>query len=441
MKNLSEIRKIIYGCISTLAVIQILLGIFWIIFNFSGLQNFRETKELLEIAESMVTDEYTGILYPLLIKGALFLEKIFSVPYYCCLYAAQLILGFTAIYKVLDHFPRRTWITFAVMTIPVVCQFYLAVLPQSMAVSALLLCFYYCGRDSRLKGAVCWLAAGLLIPEYFFFGAVLFVGQTIAGAVSKKEKRRKILTEGITGILLVCISAGTIGSLTVQCHSRGRMARTPAAMALHRTVWPDFATYQYFWNSLVQEAVSEDDLIETARNPDKVYSLFGIKMEEAYGVKEVQATYWQMAETALRVGTKEIIGGILNDFLEYSIPPAALGANLKGIGVSFSGWNYGRMAERAPMLTRWYVIYSSNAFLPVLLLVLLYWLSGEKRKEGVKEIRLRSVWLAAVSLLFVLWYTFSASGMQDYKNVVFVSVSWGICMAHLSAGHTESKET
>ena len=89
-KNAAEItaRVAILG-IST----QILLGIFWILFSFSSYREYGESMLLLKARESLICDEWQGILYVLLMKASAALAGLFGMPWYCPLYAVQLLLA------------------------------------------------------------------------------------------------------------------------------------------------------------------------------------------------------------------------------------------------------------------------------------------------------------------------------------------------------------
>lgn len=48
--------------------IQIVLGLVWLILNFPASWEYPESRELFKAAESWQLDEYTGVLYPLLLR-------------------------------------------------------------------------------------------------------------------------------------------------------------------------------------------------------------------------------------------------------------------------------------------------------------------------------------------------------------------------------------
>lgn len=427
-----HVRGVVEKGVLILMALQILSGLLWAAGNLWSLQGFAETRELLEISDTLVTDEYVGILYPCLIRCARLLALAVPVPYYVFLYLLQWGAGFAVLLRILGPIPRRAFCALWVMTIPVVNQFYLAVLPQSLAASLLLLCLYECRKGERVRGAVWGSLAGLLVPEYFLFAFGIYIVEWVCSVLRGRKGSgwQNAFWKGLAPLLAACLLCGAVTVTAVEPYSRGRMARTPAAMALHRMVWPNFSSNQYFWYGLITDVFQQDALEEISRDPEKVARVFGYGMEEVYGKKEAQRIYWDMAGVTFRMRTREIVGNMINDFTLYALQPFVLSGNLEGEGVSYSGWNYGRMAENTPGLTRWYVSFAGNLLLPVGLLCLFWRLAGGRRKgtKGTEAGKLFPLLRRGAVLSFALavWYTMSASGMQDYKNAIPISICWGI---------------
>lgn len=460
-KGLQEFQTIIYRILSLFTVFQIGFGILWALCNMGSVQGFSETKELLEISETLVTDEYVGILYPVIIRLLRAVEGILPVPYYCFLYVMQLGAGYFAVYRLLKelHCPHVGRSALWIMTIPTVLQLHMAVLPQSLAASFLILCLVGCVRKEWIRGGIYGLLCGLLIPEYLLFAGILYLLNLIRGFLCR-DCRKAASGKGLVCFILVCLTVAVVTSASCQTYSRGRMARTPAAMALQRLVWPHYSTNSYFWNVYVTDLFDEEDLWNLAQDPELPVREFGPAIEQAYGLKQAQTIYWYMAQVTFQMRTKEILFDILNDLILYSIPTAVLPRNLEGLGVSYSGWNYGRMAQRAPVLTRFYVLYAGNVTGIMLLLILLKKLAErleackrtvrEKKKRPMGKLtmgkltmgKLTAVEYLLLCILQILWYTMSASGMQDYRNVILVSIGWGILIAMgVSGGKKLYKES
>lgn len=426
----TEGRKIAYRVIVILAAVQIGLGVIWAVLNLGRVPCFQETRELLEISSTFVTDEYVGILYPVLIRIASMTESLLHIPYQYFLYLLQLGLGYYAIKRLLQDFkcPKTKLAVLWVMTIPIVLQLFLAVLPQALAVSALLLCISSCSRKEWIPGAAYWLLCGLLIPEYLWFAGFVWLLYFVIEALKKRVGRRTLL-QGVVCIAAVCVISVAVNSAVREDYSRGRMLRTPVSMALSRVVWPHFYTNSYFWHGDVHALFDEDGLNELAQNPEYSVTMFGAAMEQTYGQEWAQVIYRNMTSVSWKIRTREILSDIANDLVGYTFPMPYLLRNLEGEGVSFAGWNYGQMSEKAPVLTSLYVqgcgrIFGLLAGIALLLLAR----KVLRRKPHTADRKLAAA-LGTVCVLQVLWYTASMSGSLDYRNVMTVCVGWGILAA------------
>ena len=113
--------------------VQILLGILWIVGNIMKVPSFQESVELFQMSSNLLLDEYTGILYPLLIKGIQFATNRTPIPTCTVLYILQLGLAYMVYEQVLakvifakHHNSKiRKQIRFFagyVLTIPVILQ-------------------------------------------------------------------------------------------------------------------------------------------------------------------------------------------------------------------------------------------------------------------------------------------------------------------------------
>ena len=86
------------------------------------------------------------------------------------------------------------------------------------------------------------------------------------------------------------------------------------------------------------------------------------------------------------------------------------------------GWNYGRMQEQAPILTKYYVKCSFagwNVMCGAVLLLVLNMVYRKRIKLSGGAV------IVGISILFMaFWYTMQGVGVQDYKNVMLISFLW-----------------
>lgn len=450
MKIKEIVQSVLYRSIQILMLVQILLGILWMVGNFGAFQDFPETRELCEIGETFVTDEYVGILYPCIVSLTRGMSRLIPVPYYCLIYLLQLGFCFGVLWKLTEGMSQRIWCILWIMTMPAVAQLNLAVLPQAPAAFMLLLCFLYSFGGDWGKGAVCWLLGGLLLPENFLLGGGVYLISLLIrmarerrfdnGNAEKRETGKRNALRGVLFALVVCILGGAAASAFFEVHSRGRMARTPASMAMYRCVWPYFSFYQFFWGEEIKDVFTEEDLVAISQNQEKVLEEFGPKIEETYGMKKAQSIYWEMSGVSLRIGAGRIVKETAADLFSYVFSPFVVVWNLRGVGVSFSGWNYNIMLRNTPTLTKYYVHYSGSALAVLLFLILANCLLNGRKKGSVAWKKgVNTVGFGVLAVAAALWYTLTAAGMQDYKNVILIHAFWGFVVFWILICYTHKK--
>ena len=435
-------RKIAYRIVILLAMVQIGAGILWVICNLGRVPEFTGTRELLEISRTLVTDEYVGIIYPFLIRMTMWAESVLKIPYHYYLYFLQLAVGYYALKRLLlsVHCPKARWVVLWIMTLPTVLQLYLAVRPQALAVSMLLLCLCNLQEAKWIRGGVFWCLAGLLIPEYFWFAGGGYLCCLLFYAW-KKQLGKKAWLRSLLCMAAVCLATSAVHAVTVEDHSRGRMIRTPLSMMLNRIVWPHYGTNSYFWHSDVHALFDEEGLKKLAQNPDNSVTTFGATMEQTYEYEWVETIYKYMILFTWDMRTKEIVGDIVNDLWGYGMPLTAFIRNLEGEGVSFAAWYYAQMSRECPVLTKWYVHICGRIFalfMFIALALLIYKIMG--RKKITSEGGLAAA-LGIVCILQIVWYTMSMSGSLDYTNVMLVSMGWGILAANQILSALVEKDT
>jgi len=450
--------------------IQILLGIFWMAANFTGFQEFGDSYHYISISESFLSDEYTGILYPLIIRIVREIGRILPLPWYCLLYLLQFLLAGYSGYQFLkrcglfqdnrESLFFRIWATAAVITVPALMQCHLALLPDSFVLSLLLLMLseplfaaaagtkaeINAGTGAGTKvGAtadrreihwakimVCYILAALLVPDYLCLAGLPILVMVCCYTIRQWQQNKK--KSGRTVLLFlvsVCLII-TVNHLTQVEGSYGRVRKSFAITLVSRFAWPNFAVNYSAWPQEIHEIISYEEAEDASRFADGADILFGRKVEAAVGIKEAERLYYQMAKAALDVRTKDIVYKITLDAVSYTVSPFMLARQLAGGGYdSYSGRNYEIMKDHTPGLTKYYVYYGSRWFAAgsiLALLTLIYRKFMEKAQNtGIVKIKgKRYILIAAVGI--ILFYTMSGGGIMDYKNSIFVTLLWYIWM-------------
>lgn len=446
----NHVKKIIYGLCFLLMGVQIVAGLLWLCGNLTAVQEFAETAELLEISKTWVLDEYVGIAYPICIWMVRIPALLYVLQVAAAFGAGVYFLNRNGVMERITQMSGKWTVYYGaayLVTVPMMLQCHMAVLPFSFAYSVFLVLLADCiqlfwSREPmamRKVAKICgmWLLGALFMPDYGWLGGIpvllAFFG-CIRGVVAGKSGN---LGKAVASLLLafgvtVSAIAGT-ACVTQTPGSRGRIQKSFHASMLSRFVWPNFDRNSYFWNVYITDVCDPATLLEISQNPENVIYQFGPMMEQAYGRKMADDIYRQMAEVSLQMRTKEIMHEIVNDGLAYLCPQVAVQRHLDGKGISYTGWNYSRMQHHSPVLTKYYVncaLSSWNilAVLAILGMAVQLAVRVKQKKQNVQQVSQKGMILFPVVtiLTFAVWYTMSAGGMQDYRNVLIVWALWAI---------------
>lgn len=440
MRRIGEhVRGVVCGFLFIGLSVQIVLGIFWMLANFGGVQEFGESVRYVEMSKSFLCDEYTGILYPVLLMVARALGSILHLKYYRVLYAAQLLVALFASHRFVqacgfvEAAERRSrvggknregespeagenvarqrkgghdaalrlfwdiWGSLCLLTVPMAMQCHLAVLPCSLAGSFYMIMLSYVveayGRPELLfvrtlvRMSPLWLITALLLPEYKILAALPILGLFMYSAFCLWKKDRKRVGRQALLLLVMAATIAMLGNLTQVSGSQGRVRKSIAADMVSRLVWPRFAENYQAFPEEIREIISMEDALELDKSTDSVAAEFGPAVEKAVGEREARRLFVRMARISWSGNARQIVRELLIDAASYAASPAALEKQLRGGGYdSYAGSNYEIMRNRAPGLTREYVRYGSWWFcIGVVLGGLVLGLAGIERLSGKRK--------------------------------------------------------
>lgn len=426
--------------------LQMVLGLLWICCNFGKFQEFGDSLFYLEVSKSMLCDEYTGALYPVLLMLVRGIEGILRIPYTYVMHLLQLGAAVYAGYFFLRALGVRgrffsVWGSLCLLTFPMAAQCHLAILPNSLVFSALLmeLAFVFEAvkaeeplRPRRLFPVnLFWLLQTFLLPDYFYLGMV----PVLLLLLYDLCKYRKTLGKrSFNNIVLFAAFAGmivSIGALVQKGGSYGRPEKTVEAALFSRLTWTSLCRYYEEWPQDMREACPYGVVLETSFYADNMERMLQPLMEENLGKERTHELYREVAGYVWTRNKGRILHEMAWDAVGYTLPPVTMQLMLSGRGYdSYVGRNYEIMKQEAPVLTRYYVDYSSWWFLAGILLafameisLLLY---GTLR--GQRGRIFPAVICLTMSGISVLWYTLRGAGMWDYKNALFAGAMWLIWM-------------
>ncbi len=436
-KREKDIRRILMWLFVLMMGMQIIPGIAWLAVNFTDLPLFHETFLLEQAADTLVVDEYIGILYPLLLKAIMWISGVVQISYHIPVYILQLLAaGFAAVYMLRCsgwisgsrglRMIKYAYGTAYLVTFPLLLQMHLAVLPYSLATSVaiILICdgLHYLYNVNQVRGTVLirlcglWMLNFLLVPEYSWILGVFVVAVLVRVMLGNKQWRTRILL----CILSTVLCFGVIGQTTQTPGSMGRMQKTVSSSLLSRFIWPYFVSYSYFWPEEIQDTFEGSELFYSTKYTEAMFYEFGSIMEEKYGRDAADDIYLDMAITALGLDTRRILTDAGRDFGAYLCPQAAFQLQRNDNYGSLLSWNYGRLQDQAPLLTKYYVNMSFAGWNVMCILGVLLILVC---KRG-RILSCGSVILGISILFMAFWYTMQGAGIQDYKKALLLSFLW-----------------
>lgn len=424
--------------------IQIVMGILWLCGSFTGMQQFGESNFYVEVSKTLLCDEYTGVLYPVLLLLARAVEGLFSVPFFGAMYVLQLAFAGYAAHRFLQSVHKTgrfwdIWSSLAMVTVPMAMQCHMAILPYSLTSSCILMelsfAFEAMGQEQPkapqlLKAAVFWLPAALLMPEYLYLGALPIVFLLLYSAVRLMRSEKISI---LYNLILVCAFAGVIlgaHSLSQVEGSYGKMHRSIPSAFVCRMAWTCLGETYAYWPEDLKACMDSETITECITYADNMVRVFGPTVELSVGAERAEELYREVAEAAWQVYCRKVKREIILDAAAYAVSPAALQLQLMGRAYeSYSARNYEIMREGLPGLTKYYVNYNSWLFIVGLVLAAVgqavYILLSLIRR---KKVNVRSILCVFCCLIFgaglVGWYTMQGAGIMDYKNSVPVTCLW-----------------
>ncbi len=430
--------------------IQIVLGLFWMLCNFAGFQKFGDTYLYEQVSKDFLCDPNVGILYPVLLLFARGIEGLFGVSCHCVMYALQLAVALYAAHAFLQAVypsgrPANLWGSLAMLTFPMAMQCHLAVLPESLTGSMMLLELAWTwaalkgGKEIRsmdlARIAVFWLVGALLQPEYLYLGAVPVALVFLYGLVCFSPKKP---TQIANHLIIVVSFAGIIlgmNDLTQTKDACGRGTLSLNAALFSRFSWSTADKTYEDWPQEVRQCLDPDQVRETFFYADNMLRVAGRAVEESYGAERAEELFGQVARLSYSRYRDRILHEMAWDAAGYVFSPPISVLLLRGRGYdSYTTRNYDLMMNRTPALASRYFHYSGwwfgLALVMAAALQALFWLRALGRLRGERGGTLfgRKAFFWGILLLtgvgMTIWYTMRGGGMFDYKKTIVIGCLW-----------------
>lgn len=427
-KVMKVLAPVIRGFVLCAVALQIILGVVYIGENFMAVPQFRDTTIYLEMAKHFVADEYTGILYPLLVKLC---YSISFLPYQVPIYVLQIAAGLYCIYYFVNTWTERKGLSLAcalwINTIPFVAQAHVTVLPHSLAMSCMVLMFLQVlkgsvfGRPLRIMEWAELLCSYTILAQltrgYIWVGTLFVIW---AACLQLYMPAKKFLWFLIS--MLVCtgmlVSNLAIYNATEHAGYYGKIQNSLSSVFFQRTgVITLTGKYMIYMPEEIAECFTDAELNDFNRYPYKIETEFGPVLEETYGREHAGKLYRKLGILGLTTATKDNVIAMGKDAVSYLLPLAGYDSWQDGELEGATSWNYQQFLGEAPAHA------SAYAKICHLLWSLGFWTSLAVFVALAvyhRNFRLRT-WLPAVICLlcFAGILTLNGTGAYDYKMALF----------------------
>lgn len=404
--------------------VQIVFGLFWMLCNFGARQDF-----------AMRSD---GLLYPVLLKLA---------PHYCVVYffqaAAALGAGYFFLKTIRPSLFWNIWGSLAIFTVPMGMQCHLALLPDSLISSLMLMqcALFWKAVSSKGKRTIlfaemagCWLGLALLEEMYLYFGGILPLLLLLVTVCGRERFRI------VSMILLFSAFVGILFGTYDLAKATGAYEKEPkriSEMMFDRFVWSTILREWENWPTQLADIVDGPSIISSSYYADASDIDLKPALSSVLSQEEMDKLFVDLAKMAWNSYPKRIIHECGWDLAGYVFSPAIAGLMLEGRGcASYCLRNYDIMGRTTPKLTQYYVDYACRWFSAAFLLAVLMEIItvfDMGKAEPCRKIRYFGAYMTAC-LCPVLWYVAQGAGMMDYKRTVFITGLWIVWQVQKAQG-------
>lgn len=392
-------KHLLIGLIAVFSLIQICTGLAWMLFNHNYIQQFGDTAEYLNLSKSMKFDEYRMILYPLFLVMCEKTGAIFGISQTGMIYFIQTIISFFSFfyfsYVFLHAFLRRIsnntknlkpilfystvfYISLFLVTIPVVTQYNLAILVDSLSLSFIVISLtamtdvLFLGKSRLFNYVIIGISMLLQFQlrierKYVFILLLFFFFLYLYKSVKTfSEAFKRVLPFVI--ILIVALSANTIINKQIQQPGLyNRPLISPKSQLLFLPLWPNFELcYDDF-----PEEFKNTFTIEEMKNVDQNANLmiYGIypKLADLFGAEKANDLIFSCDVAIIKNYPDRLITRAAYNVIQYILSPLQIVFNINGITAGASEWNFSRMYEATPAMTTFY--YKSSLYMFIILLI------------------------------------------------------------------------
>jgi hypothetical protein len=395
--------------------LQLVLGIFWILGNLRSMQPYADSYEYLATAGSMRLDIGKSFLYPLFLRGIKESTARLHLTLFPFVYINQLLFAWFSSYMVLKLFPVKYPKVYAcfLCTMPMVMQMSMAILPDSIALSLMLLLVRIALQENmssskrRTTGVMIWLLLLLFMPVYGMLSLPIFLWILW---------KRPLFVLGV-------FSLGLALSMLLP-----QVQYTLSKVVLERVSWPILDKTYPYWGEEIWTIIPPEDVRDITMLRGGISEEMALRLKEAVGETKASRYMGQITKLNFSYHSREVAEQLIQDGISCVFPPLGLLWELSGREYpSAGGRNYEIMKTETPGLTKAIVAYGNIWFIAGVILILIQGILSSAVQCGAKQHSIGRICLLLLTSLPVLGYgLLTGGGMMDYKRVTFIIWLWGL---------------
>ncbi len=423
----------------TFIYIQCTLGILWTCNNFGCITQFGDTNAYVYQSNPLRKTSIRTVLYPLLIRISMEIEKLTNISYCTVIYTIQSLCSILCIYYFLnvlkenlnDRWNKNDVIIYTLFLhfIPQINEFNLSVLSDSLAYSMLLLVVangikWVCEGNLNKKDLVILILAiflgNMLRYErkilHIVFLIVIFI---ILSKYKEISKKNVFILACLLVIPLLFVKVTDICSKSVENDNRHEQTAT---MVVLPKVARGYMEECYEYLSDDAKCVISLELAGAYDRGEISTSDFIIYIEQSVGQdtanKMIYSISWEVFKNTYRKQT----ANVLKDCFLYANPLMFGVLELNLVHVGGLDWNYSRFIMNTPTLSKLYYNFTLYFGLMLLIVVIAYLIWKEKNILKDK-IRVVIAPFVMAFLLTGLWGVVNNSKPND-RYVLYIYFVW-----------------
>lgn len=395
--------SLIWNLVRGATVIQCVFAVIWLFKNLFVFHSDFYANAYSIALQSLVVDDYLGILYALL-------ARLFGTRW--CLYIVQM----AAVYVSARLLTNSRFAALFVFTNPLILESTVMVRPEAFLISAIMTLIWAVGKlfstgAYRYLGETLGLILfmSLLQPDYAFLCAVAGVPAAIYFMVKKKNGSVLFLL----GIVVIFFLSTAVNNRISKPEAFGGVEKTVSFLKMQRTIQKD--TFQYveifneYYGADISEASEMADLI-----PECVNYSFARALYDEAGEENARAFMDYMTDVSVSRGFGFWLKPIIKDLAYYFFTPASVMYAYKTLQTDTNLFGpIGIFTAQLPKLSYFYLWFGLCVAIAVSAL-------------GVFRLFKQKTWFIFIyiSAWLALYATLICSRGFDFRNALFITIAW-----------------